>query len=68
MYEITIVEITQEKKMAGKDWETIGTDDNDKPIRGYTPEIEKWKDVTREIYKQIVEELDLVSVINAINS
>jgi hypothetical protein len=34
---------------------------------GYTPEIEKQVEVKREIFKQIVEDLNLVAVINAIN-
>ena len=34
---------------------------------GYTPEVEKQVEVKREIYKQVVEDLDIVTVINAIN-
>ncbi len=37
-------------------------------IRGYTPEIEKQQEVSREVLSQEVENLDLVAVIKAINS
>lgn len=36
-------------------------------VRGYTPEIEKDVTETREVLKQTVDELDLPSVIKAIN-
>ena len=68
MFKVTIEEIKTIKKMGGKDWMTIGRDDNDKSIYGYTPEIEKDVEVKQIIYTQLVEILDLAVVIQAINN
>lgn len=67
-YKITITEETQEVKLQGKEWKEggkIGAGEGDQ--YGYTPEIEKTVDVTREIYAQNVDTLDLKAVIKAIN-
>jgi len=65
-YEITISEHTQEKKIRGNEWER-GVNKEDPEEYGYTPEIEKTVDVHREVFKQSVDDLDLPSVIKAIN-
>jgi hypothetical protein len=65
MFKITIEETKIEKKIAGTEWERTGKDE---PAYAYTPEIEKQVEVTREIFRQIVEEIDLEAVIKAVNS
>jgi len=64
-YKIVITEITQERKIRGKEWKPVS--DEPKASYDYTPEIEKMVDVTREIYAQDTAELDLKAVIKAIN-
>ncbi len=67
-YKITITEETTEVKLQGKQWKEggkIGVEDGDK--YGYTPEIERTVDVTREVYAQNTDTLDLKAVIKAIN-
>jgi len=66
MYEIIIKKTIDKRKVIGKTWqplERIG----DKSVYGYTPEVENVQTETTEIYTQVVEELDLVAVINAVN-
>lgn len=64
-YKITIIEESVETVIAGKQWakqnDTAGVD------YAYTPEIEKQQAVTREIYTQNTDELDLIEVIKAVN-
>ncbi len=67
-YKITITEETQEKKIAGNNWEKGADPDNHNDGWGYTPEIEKTVDVKREVYSQNTDTLDLKAVIMAINS
>ena len=67
MYKITIEEIKVVKKMGGKEWMTIGRDEDDKPAYGYTPEIDKEVEQTQIVYTQLIENLDLGAVIKAIN-
>jgi hypothetical protein len=85
MFKITITETKTVKKMAGKEWSTIGTKevpreksfyDNDESepktriedVRGYTPEIEKFVEVTNTVLSQEIETMDLAKVIKAINN
>lgn len=73
MYEITIKRTQREKVIVGGNWGVIGEEPMEgnpqimKPIRGYTPQQEQDKAVTREILVQTVEDLDLPTVIKAIN-
>lgn len=67
MYEITIRETKVVTKTCGNDWEIVNEDADGNKRRGYTPEIEKQVEVTEMVYAQVVEELDLVGVINAVN-
>jgi len=64
-YKIVITEVTQERKICGKQWKPVNGDPEKR--YDYTPEIEKVVDVTREIYAQDTAELDLKAVIKAIN-
>ena len=64
MFIVTITTKAIEERPAGKDWEITGKDD---PKYAYTPEITKKKEVERQIYSQIVEELDVYRVIEAVN-
>ena len=63
MYTITIEKQTFEKQIKGKEWKVVDKAGN----YDHTPEIEKIVEVKKTIYIQIVEELDLVAVINAVN-
>ncbi len=64
MFTITITKTIIEERPAGKDWELTG---KDTPAYAYTPEIVKKKEVELKIYEQIVEGLDIVKVIEAVN-
>lgn len=58
------------RKVVGKDWAVVGREgdgDKDKPVYGYTPEIEKAVYTDRKVLEQSVETLDLHAVIKAIN-
>ena len=64
-------------QLSGNDrseYKRIGGSDSGEPVQyeklvyGYTPPVETTKEVTTEIYTQIVDELNLVNVINGINS
>lgn len=66
MYTIKIVKLTQEQ-VKSRNYVQIGTDDDGEAKFGYRDE-ETTEDVQREIYAQIVDELDLVKVINAVNN
>ena len=67
MYKITI-EVTETiKKMKSKEWLCIGEKDGERKM-GYTPEIEREEEVKQIIYTQLVENLDLAVVIQAINN
>jgi hypothetical protein len=71
MYKITITEITTKKVVKGEQWEQIRTDAeaerDEKDTYGYTPKIEKDVEVSEEVYKQTVDDLELVDVIAAVN-
>lgn len=81
-YKITIEETKEVIATTGKEWAVIGDEevereqsfmDSDesktriKPIYGYTPEVEKKVTVKREVFMQTVDEMDLRSVIEAVN-
>ena len=66
MYKITIEETKQVRKNIGKKWEPLRRV-GDKTDYGYTEEVESLETVTTNMYMQVVEELDLVGVIDAIN-
>lgn len=71
MFKITIEETKTVVKKVGKEWNRIIKLDEKTGQRyedtGYTPEIEKHVEVTMRIYEQQVAELDLPSVIAAVN-
>ena len=64
-FHITIKEITSEM-VKSREYAQIGTDENDKPKYGYVSN-ENQEDVERTVYTQRVDDLDIVSVINAVN-
>lgn len=66
MYEIIIKKTVDKRKVIGKTWQSLEKI-GDKSVYGYTPEVESTQTETTEIYTQVVEELDLVAVINAVN-
>ena len=68
MYIIRIDQTITTRKMLRKSWERIGEDDNGKPIMGYTPEVETLVTESKEVYSQVVDEMDLIAVINAVNN
>ena len=83
MYEIIIKQTKKETQLKGGDWvrlddEEVERDkkwsepDNEpktriKEIHGLSPDVTKEVEVTTEIYKQCVDELDLNKVIIAVN-
>lgn len=66
MYEIIIKKTVLTTTTAGKEWQPLEKN-GDKTHYGYTPEIQKDQIVSTQIYTQIVEDLDLVAVISAVN-
>ena len=66
MYQIIIKKTVDKRKVIGKSWEKVSVTDG-KTEYGYAPETETVQTETAEIYSQVVEELDLVAVINAVN-
>ena len=82
MYKITIEQTKKETQTKEQEWVVVDTEevardkqwcDEDAPktrikdIHDYSPKIEKEVEVTTEIYKQCVGELDLNKVIIAVN-
>lgn len=73
MFEITIKETRVEKINVGGTWGKIGEEifserpDMKRDTMGYLPVSEQERPVTRKIFKQAVESLDLAAVIKAIN-
>lgn len=67
MFEIIVKETKQVRKIVGKKWEVVERKDSDYRY-DYTPEVETVVTETNEVYRQTVESLDLVAVINAVNS
>lgn len=65
MYEIKITKITEQVRTFCGDY---NRDLDGKGTSGYEPSYEKGVTDTQEVYKQQVEKLDLVAVINAVNS
>jgi len=68
MFKITIEHETEETQTKGREWKVIGSKENDIPEYGYTPEIQKVVQISRTIYMQTVNELDLPAVIAAVNA
>ncbi len=66
MYEIIIKKTVDKRKIIGKAWQPLERNGEETKY-GYTPEVESTQTETTEIYSQVVEELDLVAVINAVN-
>lgn len=65
-YKITIEKTVTETKLVGKEW-TIIDQKGDYKEYDYTPEIEKQVETRQMIYTQMVDDLDLVTVIDAVN-
>lgn len=65
-YKIVITQVTREQ-VNSRVWKQVGEDEDGKPIYEYVDN-EKTEDVTREVYTQRVDELDLVGVIKAVNN
>lgn len=82
-FKVTIEETKTVVAVSGKEWKPVDTEevarDNQwtakegepktriKEVFGYTPEIEKRVAVTREVYMQVVDTMNLTAVIAAIN-
>lgn len=67
-YTITITQTYDANVTEGKDWKVIGKKEDGREEYGYTPEITKLKRIEREVFKQIVEDIDWRVVVLAINS
>lgn len=66
MFKITIEKTTTERKTVDGSWEVI-KEENGVRTHGYAPAREKNVKETTEIYTQVVDDLDLVAVIDAVN-
>ncbi len=67
MFKITITEEKDVVKTVGKDWEILSEKDGEAK-RGYSPAIDKTVSVKCEVYNQVVDKIDLVRVITAVNT
>ena len=67
-FEITIMATVTEKVRVSKIWTRLKDKTDDDTGMGYTPGDWDVDDVSREIYKQVVDGLDLPTVIAAVNS
>lgn len=68
MYKITITKTRLENTIKSRTWEEGGTESKSECGKfGYTPQVTEVKDVAREIYSQVVEDLDVGAVIYAVN-
>jgi len=65
-YTITVVEQDTEITLTKKQWQKGGPIESNGEY-GYTPQVEQHEVVDRQIYIQHLEELDLLSVIQAVN-
>jgi hypothetical protein len=63
-YEIVVVEQVIETVIKGNEWKPTRTDACE---YGHTPEIQVHEVVTRKLYTQDVDKLDLAAVIRAVN-
>lgn len=64
-YQITITQVTREQ-VKSRSWENIGKDAEGEIKYGYVDN-ETTEDISREVYTQRVEDLDLKAVIDAVN-
>ena len=67
-YTITITQTIDMNVTAGKDWTVIGKKDDGCDEYGYTPEITKLKRIDREVFKQMVDDIDWRIVVMAVNN
>ena len=67
IYKITIEQTRLEEKISPREWVKLGPEDGEDNGYGYAPQVIETKNVTREIYTQVVTSLDLPSVIATIN-
>ena len=83
MYEITIKKTEQVKRVIGKEWKQLGSEEQERDHQflqkpddpktfigekmGYTPEVETVVDETVVVLTQNVDTLDVAAVIKAIN-
>ena len=68
-FTIKITETDTETTFCGGDWEKGAADSTqERPDGyGYSPQIEKKEAITREVFSQNTDDLDLVAVIKAVN-
>ncbi len=66
MYEITITRTVINRKLVHGPWTVVGKEGNEEKY-AYAPDREQFVEDNFEIYKQMVEEIDLVGVISAVN-
>jgi len=73
MYTVTITQTQVEETICGKKWTIVKEEPSEQlksathHVYGYTPEITKKKEVERQMFKQVVEELCITDVIAAVN-
>ena len=68
MYRIVITKTVEVTKKSGRDWAVLSKDAEGREVKGYTPEKETTVTETLEIYAQVVDELNLFAVIEAVNA
>lgn len=66
-YEITIRRTRMVEKNIGNKWAVVSHDEGGKGEFGYTPIHTGQAEESEEIYKQVVSDIDLVKVIDAVN-
>lgn len=64
-YTITIEATVEREEVAGKEWKQLSG--NSEEPYGYTPEIRKTVVRNVEVFKQQVENIDMVAVLAAVN-
>lgn len=63
-YRVLVIEAGQETRIIGRAWERKASGEQGYE---YTPEVEATRDYERNIYEQLVDDIDLPKVIAAVN-
>lgn len=66
-YTIKIKQVREVRRNIGAKWERVGTNPDNTPQYGYTPEIETFVTQEVEIYEQTVDSLNIADVVSVVN-
>lgn len=64
-YTVSVYATIERVEKAGKEWAQTG---NENPTFAYTPEIEKWVRREVKLYEQVVETLDMATLVAVVNA